>query len=306
MKKNNELKQQILSLIKEKFYNKEFLLKQKRQNIIDLLGKKINQKQSKNIIVNESIVKNEISLENLQKCLTEIFVKHSKEINSIVDKTLKQQTEEFKKNQELLIKILIKNNIYNSKKEFIYSKSEKQKKEDISTISSLATVFLESIISFFTKLQRLTHSVKLNPEHYGTPQAVILIDPRTMKSLDPKEIGLGTMQQVINQSMAGRSSEVAIRGANTINDGQVSIPTAGTRVQLPDVPCSKVYIQSHPSNTGEIVVGGANVIAESVNRRGLAIFSSQWTELSVNNLNKIYIDGTIDNDKINYIYEYIS
>lgn len=181
-----------------------------------------------------------------------------------------------------------------------------QTKSDITGIAMLLSEFFSNLVNFLTSMAQKTFKVMLNKEHYLTPQYVVMIDPKTMKPVSPQDIGAGTFNQFVSQGIASGPRNVGVRGANTINDGTTTVTTAGTRVQLPDVQCSRVYVQSAPGNTGDIVVGGANVIASAGTRRGLALFSSQWQAFEVDNLNKLYIDSTADGDKINYIYEYFA
>ena len=176
--------------------------------------------------------------------------------------------------------------------------------QDPSAMIAIVQAALQGIFDFFAKLAKNTFKVRLPSDHYVTPQMVVLIDPQTMKAVDMKDIGAGTFKQTINQFGGARGpASVGLKGYGSIGDGQTTVTTAGTRVQMPDVACSRVRIQAHPSNTGEVTVGGANVVADSATRRGLTLFSSQWEEFYVNNLNLLYIDSTQNGDKINYIYE---
>ena len=94
-------------------------------------------------------------------------------------------------------------------------------------------------------------------------------------------------------------------GASSVGDGTVTVTTAGTRVQLSatSVPCKKVFIQAHESNTGTIVVGGSTCVAALVGRRGKALFPTQGDTFFVSDLNLLYIDSTVSLDKVNYYYE---
>lgn len=92
-------------------------------------------------------------------------------------------------------------------------------------------------------------------------------------------------------------------GASSVGDGTATVTTAGTRVQLSNVACKKVYIQAHESNTGTIVVGGSTCVGALSGRRGVALFPTQSQSFEVSNLNLLYIDSTANGDKINYYYE---
>lgn len=104
--------------------------------------------------------------------------------------------------------------------------------------------------------------------------------------------------------MAGfRLSPFGERATTEVGDGTTTVTTAGTRVPLPNIPCKKVFIQAHESNTGTIVVGDSTVVAALAGRRGQAFFPSQGDFFNVSNLNLLWIDSTVDGDKVNYFYE---
>jgi len=294
-----ELRKSVIEALTKKLGKKgkaDFFTLEKK---FDVILEKLSERMSTQLLTK---VSPNVVVDNLKAVMKEVMADQAKELIKAQPKEMivhlsSKKPEWFKDAPK---EVTIKN------PEFIVSTNLKQRKEDVSILTTLLTSFMESLVTFFTKLQKLTYTVRMTPSHYGTPQAVIIIDPKTMKSMDLKDIGLGTVQQTIMQSTAGRASDVGIKGANTIGDGQATVTTAGTRVQLPSVAVSRVRIQAHPDNTGDMVVGGANVIASSSTRRGLALFSSQWAEFSVNDLSKLYIDSTANGDKINYIYEYIS
>ena len=94
-------------------------------------------------------------------------------------------------------------------------------------------------------------------------------------------------------------------GASAVGDGTVTITTAGTRVQLSatSVPCKKVFVQAHESNTGTVVVGGVTCVAALVGRRGKALFATQGDNFYVSDLSLLYVDSTVSLDKVSYYYE---
>jgi len=303
MKKDKEqLKKEIMAVLVEKMQSKDFEnLHKKFDAILLSLNKKWDNQIVKNLNLPSTVVFD--GFDDFKKDFSGAFadLKKAVEGNKVsLPKLFDVKVAKPDWYKAAPDEVTIKN------KEFIVSTNIKQRKEDVSILTTLLGTFFTNLVDFLAKLQKLTYTVRMIPEHYKTPQAVILINPETMKSMDLHKLGIGTLQQTINQSMAGRASDVGIKGANTIGDGTATVTTAGTRVQLPSVPCSRVRIQAHPNNSGDMVVGGANVIAASGTRRGLALFSSQWAEFSVNDLSKLYIDSTASGDKINYIYEYVS
>lgn len=93
--------------------------------------------------------------------------------------------------------------------------------------------------------------------------------------------------------------------ASSCGDGTQTVTTAGTRVKLSatSVPCKRVFVQAHESNTGTIVVGGSTVVGALVGRRGLALFPSQGDWFNVSDISLLYIDATLDAQKVNFYYE---
>lgn len=178
----------------------------------------------------------------------------------------------------------------------------------IVAMGTLLATFLGELLRGIGKIAQGVFTMRLMPEHYLTPQQVVLINPRTGQPIGPEEMGTGIINMAPAVAASGGPTHVGIRGATSITDGTVSVPTAGTRVQMPNVPCSRVFIQSHPAN-GElgagatIVIGGPEVLADANTRRGLALFSTQWQEFQVDNLRRLYIDSTENGGKINYIAE---
>ena len=94
-------------------------------------------------------------------------------------------------------------------------------------------------------------------------------------------------------------------GSSSIGDGTRTVTTAGTRVQLSasSVPCARVYIQAHESNSGTVVIGGITVVGALSGRRGAALFPTQSQVFNVSNLNLLYVDSTANGDIVNFYYE---
>lgn len=91
--------------------------------------------------------------------------------------------------------------------------------------------------------------------------------------------------------------------AGAIADNRRSVTTAGTRVQLStsSVPCKGVAITAEATNTGVIVVGGSTVVASPSTRRGTPLAAGDTCTLDIDNLNKVYLDATINGEGVTYI-----
>ena len=93
--------------------------------------------------------------------------------------------------------------------------------------------------------------------------------------------------------------------AAAVSDGNKSVPTATSRVQLSasSVPCRRVFIQAFDDNAGTMVVGGSTVVAAVATRRGAGLFPSQGSWFNVDNLNLLWLDTTNSGDEVNFFVE---
>ena len=155
---------------------------------------------------------------------------------------------------------------------------------------------LEESFKNIEKMANAKMTVEMSGIDRDKPLPVILTDDE------------GNFYKAIGEAMTtvmsgGGLRQVEVLGSNGVEDGTATVTTAGTRVQLSAALCKKVFIQSHESNTGTVVVGGANVVAALVGRRGKALYPTQGDWFNVSNLNFIWIDSTVSGDKVNYYYE---
>jgi len=93
------------------------------------------------------------------------------------------------------------------------------------------------------------------------------------------------------------------KGYDAIGDGRETVTTAGTAVQMSNVPCKRIFIQAESDNTGAIVVGGSTVVAAEGTQRGVRLYNAQGQWFYVSNLNLLYIDSEQNGDGIQYYYE---
>jgi hypothetical protein len=77
--------------------------------------------------------------------------------------------------------------------------------------------------------------------------------------------------------------------------GQISVTTAGTAVQGPDVVSGEFILKAHPSNTGAIWVG--NVSGDVTNANGLPLQPGESLPVKVSNLNALWFDADADGEK---------
>ncbi len=86
-----------------------------------------------------------------------------------------------------------------------------------------------------------------------------------------------------------------------VQDNTITVTTAGTPVQLPDIACKRVFIQAHEDNSDAVVIGSSTVVAAKSGRRGMALFASQGDWVEVSNTNLLYVDAVSSGDKIHFL-----
>ena len=91
----------------------------------------------------------------------------------------------------------------------------------------------------------------------------------------------------------------------TIGTGRQTVTTNGTPVQLSGTSTAtrRVFIQSETDNTGNIIVGDSNIESVVGSERGIVLFTSQSIIIEIDNLNKVYIDSTVNGEGVAYLYE---
>ncbi len=87
----------------------------------------------------------------------------------------------------------------------------------------------------------------------------------------------------------------------SIGSGRQVVTFAGTAVSLaPSQSICGVIIVSELDNTGVICVGGADVIADQATRKGVPLYAGDGVIITIDDINKIYIDATIGGDGVTY------
>lgn len=109
--------------------------------------------------------------------------------------------------------------------------------------------------------------------------------------------------KVLQANLNSTDDSVDIPAPTTIGDGNKTVTTAGTAVQLSatSAECKYVVIEALLANTGLISVGGATTTpAGTVKGRVLAAGDPAVVE--IDNLNKVYINSTVDSEGVSYYY----
>ncbi|MFZ3132752.1 MAG: hypothetical protein WA125_17025 [Desulfosporosinus sp.] len=131
----------------------------------------------------------------------------------------------------------------------------------------------------------------------GTLADAAVIDPTAAGSVIAELKGI--VKQMQGTGTAGTSMPVTVNGSLANITGAIqNVTTAGTRVQLPNVPCRVVTVTAKRANTGYIYIGGSNV-SSAVYGDDLA--SKESFTLEVANVNQIYIDASVSGEGISYV-----
>lgn len=88
------------------------------------------------------------------------------------------------------------------------------------------------------------------------------------------------------------------QGSESITANIATVTTAGTAVQLPNIPCRKIVIIGLRGNTGYIYVGGSNVTSSVY---GVDLGARDSITIEVSNANLLYINSTVNGEGVSYI-----
>ena len=138
---------------------------------------------------------------------------------------------------------------------------------------------------------------------------LLTLDQLDLVNADPITVAIVNGNGTQITSFAGSSATLVglevSEAAGSVGDGTVNLTTAGTaqQVSTSSVPCKRVIITAHESNTNAITVGASTVVGALVGRRGKTLFPTQSEEFFVQNLNILYFDGITTGDDIHFYYE---
>lgn len=86
-----------------------------------------------------------------------------------------------------------------------------------------------------------------------------------------------------------------------LQDSFTLIPTPGTRIQLAaSTPCAELTMTALETNVGEIVYGGATVVAAASGRSGTPLVQGQSVTIKIDDLSKVWLDTLNANDGVSY------
>jgi len=184
--------------------------------------------------------------------------------------------------------------------------------KELAQMMSFQTSLTKTFVQFLSKLFTATIKVTQADEDYRKPQSIVIIDPQTGL---PADLDTIFQPRILSQGMnisvgSGGASLITVKGSASLRGQTVTITTAGTRVQLPNLPCRSLLLQAHEGNAsigsgGVVVVGASDVVAASGSRNGIAIYATNSQRFDVGNANMLYVDATENGCKVTFTIESI-
>lgn len=80
--------------------------------------------------------------------------------------------------------------------------------------------------------------------------------------------------------------------ASAVYSLRVTIPVAGERVQLPDVPCRSACIRALSGNAGDLYIGHERIDSTD----GFPMAAGDTLDLAIDNLRRLYVDAANGGD----------
>ena len=126
----------------------------------------------------------------------------------------------------------------------------------------------------------------------------------TVQESNKQVVAYSSGPSEVDISASSQTSISNPQGYASIGNGRTVVTTAGTRVQLSatSVKCKRVVIIGEEDNNGTIAVGGSTVVASLATRQGVPLVALQSETIYINNLNKIYLDATVNGEGVTYVY----
>lgn len=105
--------------------------------------------------------------------------------------------------------------------------------------------------------------------------------------------------RLIQQARGLELIDTQLTGSTVPITGAVqNVTTAGTRVQLPNIPCSEITIIAKRTNSGYVYAGGSDVSSIVY---GVELSAKESYTFAVANANQIYIDTSVSGEGISYV-----
>jgi len=136
----------------------------------------------------------------------------------------------------------------------------------------------------------VTKPIPRDPNHVPALSGISAVDLTTQIPIEADPVTGSLFVTVI----------ASTTGSTTLLNGQVTVTTAGTRVQLSVASVALyngVIVRAKDTNTGYIYLGNSAVSSST----GMILLAGESTSVAVDNLNKLYIDSSVSGSDISYI-----
>lgn len=95
----------------------------------------------------------------------------------------------------------------------------------------------------------------------------------------------------------------SVSSTSSLANGRKIVTTAGTREALAaSTTCIWVIITALLTNTGNIAVGGASVVAAAGSESGNILLPGDSITILIDNLSEIFLDSTVNSEGVSYSY----
>lgn len=103
-------------------------------------------------------------------------------------------------------------------------------------------------------------------------------------------------KRIIRTNSSGDIEVIGV-GVSSVIHGQASVTTAGTSVQLSNLPCRYLIVKAKGTNTGNIFVGDSDVSSAN----GFILAAGEEIMLSVDNAHRVWIDSSVNGEGVSFI-----
>jgi hypothetical protein len=143
-------------------------------------------------------------------------------------------------------------------------------------------------LAYYTKKLATDREGNPVPQYYNPDAGVD--DYQTVQGKD------GAIYVIVKDFLT--AVDVRQTGSATLKGAVQNVAAAGTRVQLPNIPCREITLIAKKGNTGAIYVGGTDVTASVY---GAELAARDSITLTVSNAYLIWIDASVSGEGISFV-----
>ena len=99
--------------------------------------------------------------------------------------------------------------------------------------------------------------------------------------------------------LASKVASALSKLATPSEGGTEQVIVGTTAVQLPNISCRSVIVKADDDNSGDVYIGFSDKVSTS---NGFRLKAGQGIELAIDNLSKIWLVATADNQKVHILW----